>query len=77
MVPRTARTNEKTVYRLREGQPDRITFQPGLSDNKYMEILSGDIKPGDALITEDNKPRKDDQKSGGGGAGSSFKVRMF
>ncbi|MDD1651074.1 MAG: efflux RND transporter periplasmic adaptor subunit [Methylococcaceae bacterium] len=77
VVPRTARTNEKTVYRLREGQPDRITFQPGLSDNKYMEILSGDIKPGDVLITEDNKPRKDDQKSGGGGAGSSFKVRMF
>lgn len=78
VVPRTAKTDEKAVYRLQEGQPGRITFQPGLSDSNHMEILSGGLHPGDTLITEDKKSGKDTQKPGGGGTGSSsFKVRMF
>lgn len=78
VVPRTAKTDEKAVYRLKEGQSERIPFVAGLSDNNHMEILSGDLKPGDTLITEDKKSVKETQKPGGGGSGSSsFKVRMF
>lgn len=76
-APRSAKADEKAVYRLTAGQPERISFQPGLSDNHYMEILTGDLQPGDVLITEDNTPGKDSQKPGGAGGGSSFKVRMF
>ena len=60
-----------------------VTFSGGLSDNQFMEVLSGDLKPGDALITEELRlteelrPAKDGQKSGGPGKNSGFKVRMF
>ena len=68
---------EKTVYRLRDGVAEPVTFSGGLSDNQFMEVLSGDLKPGDALITEELRPAKDGQKSGGPGKNSGFKVRMF
>lgn len=70
------RGDEKTVYRLRNGLSEPVRLRPGLNDNKFMESLSGDLQEGDALIIEDNRPQKSDQKAGGKG-GSAFKVRMF
>lgn len=70
------RGDEKTVYRLRNGLSEPVRLRPGLNDNKFMESLSGDLQEGDALIIEDNRPQKTDQKAGGKG-GSAFKVRMF
>lgn len=69
--------DEKTVYRFRLGVAEAVTFRTGLSDNQHIEILSGDLQLGDALITEDNLPAKEGQKPEHGGGKSSFKVRMF
>jgi HlyD family secretion protein len=41
------------VYRLVKGEPVRVSVKPGITDQKYTEILEGDIKPGDQLIVAD------------------------
>jgi HlyD family secretion protein len=41
------------VYRLVRGEPVRIPVKPGITDQKYTEILEGDIKAGDPLIVAD------------------------
>jgi HlyD family secretion protein len=74
---KAARGDEKTVYRLKDGVAEPVKLRPGLNDNKFMEPLSGDLRVGDALIIEDNRPKTNDQKAGGGKGGSAFKVRMF
>lgn len=67
----------KTVYRLRDGVAVPILIQPGLSDNNYMEIVSGDLKAGESVITEDNRQDTAARKGNRGGGGSSFKLKMF
>ena len=53
-----------------------MVIKPGLSDNKYIEMLSGDLRPGDALITENLRQDKAEKKPAGG-SGGGFKVKMF
>jgi len=74
---KVTQSNEKTVYQLKDGQALPIVIKPGLSDNKYIEMLTGDLHPGDALITENLRQDKADKKPGGQGQGGGFKVKMF
>jgi HlyD family secretion protein len=71
-----AKAEEKTVYRLRDGQAAPVTVQIGLNDGKFAEVLRGDLHPGDALVIGDLRQDKAEQRQGPGGGGS-FKVRMF
>jgi HlyD family secretion protein len=66
--------DQKTVYRLRQGQAEPVQFTAGLSDNKFIEALSGQLEPGDAMVIESKHPGQESKKSEGGG---KFKVRMF
>lgn len=74
--PKVTQSNEKTVYRLKDGQALAVVIKPGLSDNKYIEMLTGDLRPGDALITENLRQDKAEKKPAGG-SGGGFKVKMF
>jgi HlyD family secretion protein len=42
------------VFVLRDGRPVAVAVVPGLSDDNFTEIVSGDLKPGDAVITAES-----------------------
>ncbi|MBI3804523.1 MAG: efflux RND transporter periplasmic adaptor subunit [Nitrospirae bacterium] len=52
------------VWVLKEGKEVAVPISLGLSDGASTELLSGDLKPGDLLVTE--KIRKGGGSSGGG-----------
>lgn len=56
-------TDDKTVYRLQNGQVTPIGIRTGITDNKSTEVMSGDLKPGDLLVVEDREAKK---PAGGG-----------
>lgn len=67
---------ERTVYVLRNGRPEPLEVKTGLSDGTITEIVSGDLKEGDQVVTEAivaGKPAG----SGGSSGGPPRMGRMF
>ncbi|MCL5802108.1 MAG: efflux RND transporter periplasmic adaptor subunit, partial [Gammaproteobacteria bacterium] len=63
-----------TVYVLENNQLKPITLATGITDNRYTEVLSGELKAGDQVVVEDT------QLSSGANqnqAPSTFRMRMF
>jgi HlyD family secretion protein len=51
--PRPAKaTDTRTVWVLRDGAPRRIEIHAGVSDGSVTEIVDGDLKAGDEVITD-------------------------
>ncbi len=48
------------IWVLRDGQPDTVAVVAGLDDDSFTEIVSGDVKPGDLVVTAEQlvAPRK-------------------
>ena len=70
-----AESPERTVYVLRNGRPEPLEVKTGLSDGTITEIVSGDLKEGDQVVTEAiiaGKPA-----SSGGSSGPPRMGRMF
>jgi len=44
--------DKKPVYLLEDGKPKLVLVKPGLTDGSATEMVEGDLKPGDLLITE-------------------------
>jgi HlyD family secretion protein len=44
--------DKKPVFKLEDGRPKMVLVKPGLTDGTSTEMLEGDLKPGDQLITE-------------------------
>jgi HlyD family secretion protein len=42
----------KTVWILRDGKPTPVSVRTGISDGSLTAVVTGDIKPGDNLITD-------------------------
>jgi HlyD family secretion protein len=40
------------VWKLENGRPRPVTIKPGLSDGSSTQLVEGDLKPDDQLITE-------------------------
>jgi HlyD family secretion protein len=59
----------ESVYLLREGRPVQVQVKTGLSADGYVEILSGDVKENDEVITERKTVKKKPVTSGGGAPG--------
>jgi len=62
-----ANTPEKkgpAVWVLEDGKPSRVNITPGISDGTYTEILSGNLKEGQAVIVESLKKNKQQTQSG-------------
>jgi len=71
----------RTLWVLRDDKPMSISVQVGISDGTFTEIVSGDLKPGDELITDVSSgetPRTAPVggMGGPGGPGGGFR-RMF
>ena len=49
--PRAALSDRARVWVLRDGQPVAVTVVTGLDDGSFTEIVSGDLKPGDPVVT--------------------------
>lgn len=43
------------VFVLRDGRPIAVTVVPGLSDDNFTEIVSGDLHPGDQVIISESR----------------------
>ena len=65
-----------TVYVLENGQPKKVLIKPGISDTKFTEVVSGELKPGDSVIVEDTSDRGTTAGGAPGGVGS-MRMRMF
>jgi len=44
--------DKKPVFKLEDGRPKMVLVKPGLTDGTSTEMLEGDLKPGDQLVTE-------------------------
>jgi HlyD family secretion protein len=53
-----------TVWVLENGKPRRVAIEPGISDGNYTEIISGELKEGQAIIVESTKKNKTQTQSG-------------
>ena len=46
-------SGQPQIWVLRDGQPVPIPVVTGLDDDSFTEIVSGDVKPSDLVITAD------------------------
>jgi len=63
-----------TVYVLAGNQLKPVKVKTGITDNRYTEVVAGDLKDGDQVVVEDT------QASGSGATGqppSTLRMRMF
>ncbi|HEX8110087.1 MAG TPA: efflux RND transporter periplasmic adaptor subunit, partial [Kofleriaceae bacterium] len=44
--------DKKRVFKLVDGHPRPVLIKPGLTDGSSTEMLDGDLKPGDELVTD-------------------------
>ncbi len=44
--------DKKRLFKLVDGRPHMVLIKPGLTDGSSTEMLEGDLKPGDELITD-------------------------
>lgn len=65
-------TPSRTIYVLRNGKPVPVPVELGISDNRYTQIISGKLQPGDAVIVGDALA---DSDKGQGGPG--MRMRLF
>ena len=61
--------DEKKVYVLRAGKPEKVAVKTGISDGKFTEAVAGELHEGDEVITDDNAPAEKSGKSAAGGPG--------
>jgi HlyD family secretion protein len=50
-LPRAAPSDRPRVWVLREEEPVAVAVVTGLDDDSFTEIVSGDLKPDDLVIT--------------------------
>jgi len=70
--PATA-TDMRTVWIVRDGGPRQIQFRAGVSDGSVTEIVDGDLKAGDEVITDVTMGAQ----AGSGAAGNPMSRRIF
>lgn len=70
--PPVKQPNQSLLYRLENKLPAPINVTTGITDGNFTEIISGDLKEGDALIISDASSQKQTQSSA-----SNFRLRMF
>ncbi|MBI4989044.1 MAG: efflux RND transporter periplasmic adaptor subunit [Rhodocyclales bacterium] len=70
---RKRETGSGTVHVLDGGEIKPIRIAIGITDARFTEVVSGDLKEGDKVITGENLPNAAEPAS----SSSSFRLRMF
>jgi HlyD family secretion protein len=52
MRPGGMQSDQKQVWVLRNGAPTPVTIKVGVTDGSQSEIVEGDVKEGDEVITD-------------------------
>lgn len=52
-APATPASNQGRIWILRDGKPTGVPVVLGLDDDTFTEVVSGDVKPGDQVITSE------------------------
>ena len=60
------------VYVIEPTGLRRVNFVPGIADNRHTEIVSGELKPGDLVVTGETSSRDAAEQPRG-----TFRMRMF
>ncbi len=63
-------TERRTIYVMRNGVPEAVRLTTGLSDGTVTEVVNGDLKPGDEVVTDVVISGKPAATAGGGGGGA-------
>lgn len=50
---RDKNTSTRNVYVLRNGKPEAVAIEPGITDSRYTAVLSGALQPGEPLVVGD------------------------
>ena len=61
-----------TVYVLENGKLKLVRINTGITDNKFTEVISGDLKAGDQVVTEETISTQNEGQSPG-----TIRMRMF
>ena len=72
-------TERRTIYVMRNGTPEAVRLTTGLSDGAVTEVVKGELKVGDEVVTDviiSGKPATA-PAGGAGGAGAPRMGRMF
>lgn len=66
--------DRRTVWVLRNGEPASVQIRIGVSDGSATEVVEGELREGDAVITEvvGGEPAAPTRPPGGGGGGRGF-----
>jgi HlyD family secretion protein len=54
-TPSGAADSEARVWLLRNGRPAALTVATGLDDDSFVEIVAGNVKPGDQVIVAEQR----------------------
>ena len=54
-APRAGAPGGARIWVLRDGKPVAVPVVAGLDDDSFTEIVSGDVKPGDQVITAEQR----------------------
>lgn len=65
-------SGEVTVFVLEENKPKPIRIRIGITDNKFTEVLEGELKSGDLVVVADMRAQ-----SGKPAGGATPRIRMF
>jgi HlyD family secretion protein len=65
--------SQKTVWVLRNDKPEPVKLKTGITDGKFTEVVDGELREGDQIITAYNSP----DKKAGTGAPSGMSRRPF
>jgi HlyD family secretion protein len=49
-APALAESSQRTVWRLKDGEPAQVAIAVGATDGRFTEIVNGDLAAGDAVI---------------------------
>lgn len=62
-------SDQSMLYTLVQGKPAPVPIKTGISDGSYTEIISGEVKAGDAIIIREVTDKKESE--------SKFRLRVF
>jgi len=61
---RAGKSLRQSVFVLQDGKPVRVSVQSGITDDSHVEIVAGELRPGQEVIVEQVLPKKKESSAG-------------
>jgi len=63
--PKQGKSLSQRVYVLSEGKPVAVPIQTGISDDTHLEVIAGELRPGQEVIVDQVQTKKKTESRGG------------